>query len=84
MRGTVSKSSKKRKRRRIRELEKAASHNHSIKTMFAAQKLRTSPRTYSSSENTPSRSLIESNRKEVFENGVTIKTRAVYDLSELL
>ena len=37
MRGTGSLSTKKRKRRQIRELEKAASNSQSIKTMFAAQ-----------------------------------------------
>ena len=84
MRGTCSLSIEKRERRRIRELEKAASNSLSIKTMFAAQQLRIPQKTPPASENTVSQSLIEKDNEEVSENKKTIKARAVQDLSELM
>ena len=44
VRGTGSFSTKKHERCRIRELKKASSNSLSIKTIFAAQQLRTSPK----------------------------------------
>ena len=83
-RNRLSLSNEKRERYRIRELEKAASNSQSIKTMFAAQQLRTSEKTPPASENTVSQFLIEKDNKEVSENTETIKARAVHDLSELM
>ena len=84
MRGTGSLSTEERKRRRIRELEKAASNSQSIKTMFAVQQLRTSHKILPASENTLSQSLIEKYSEEISENMETIQVRAVHDLSELM
>ena len=84
MRGTGSLSTEKRKRCRIRELEKAASNSQAIKTMFAPQQLRISQKIPSEIENIVSQSLIEKDSEEVSENKETIQARAVHDLSELM
>ncbi len=74
VRGTGS-----RERRRIRELEKAASNSQFIKTMFATQNFRTSQNPIPTNKSTVSHFLEEKNSEEVSENTETIRARAVQD-----
>ncbi len=82
VRGTGSLSTEKRERRRIRELEKAASNSQSIENMFETKQLRTSQNLISKDKSTLFQLLEKKNREEVSENTETIKTRAVQDLFE--
>ena len=84
VRGTNSLSTENRERRRICELEMAASSSQSIKTIIATQQLCTLQKNISTIESSGSQSLKEKDNEEVSENKETIKTRAVHDLSELI
>ena len=68
MRGTGSLSTEKGERRRIHELEKAASNSQSIKTMFATQQLCISQKTTLTIKRTVSHSSAEKHSGEVSEN----------------
>lgn len=81
VRGTGYLSTEKRERRRIRELETAASNSLSIKTMFKTQLLRTS-QDKSLNENPVSQSLDEKDKEKACER--TIQSEAVQDLSRLM
>lgn len=82
VRGTGSFSTEKRKRRQIREIEKAASNSLSIKTMFKTQQVCTS-QNKSPNENLVSQSLDEEDEKKVCDKE-TIQAKTVPDLSELM
>lgn len=84
VRGTGSPSTEKRERRWIRKLEKAASNTQSVKTMFAAQLLRTSQNLIPTIDSTVSQPLNEKDNQEVSETKENINARAAHDVSELM